>query len=189
MAKELSRYLGHFSPFWLAFVVAAVLLWINSLVPGAVVLLLERTLDDVLVGGNERSLAGLCVGFAALYLLSGVITVLRTWLTKHIAWKVTASLRQTLHAHYLTLSAEQQQGVGQRIAALTHDVDELQYGVSAIVTAFRNPCSLLVLAVTAFWLAPSLAPWTLLVVPALLLTTFWGGQRLRQLGQRVRQAT
>ncbi|MBT3221472.1 MAG: ABC transporter ATP-binding protein [Proteobacteria bacterium] len=188
MPGELRRYLGHFAPFWFAFVIAAVLLSVNSFVPGAAVLLLERTLDDVLVGGKAGHLAGLCIGFAALYILSGVLSVLRTWLTKHIAWKVTASLRRSLHAHYLALSVEQQQGVGHRIAALTHDVDELQYGVSAIVTAFRNPFSLIVLAGTAFWLAPSLAPWTFLIVPALLLTTLLGGRRLRHLGQQVRQA-
>ena len=110
MMAELRRYLGHFAPYWFAFVVATILLSLNSLVPGAAVLLLEQTLDDVLVGGDASRLAGLCVGFAALYLLAGALTLSRTWLTKHVAWKVTATLRQRLHAHYLILSAEQRQG-------------------------------------------------------------------------------
>ncbi len=185
---ELRRYLGHFSDDKLAFVVAAVLMSLAAAIPGAAVLLLERALDTVLAEGSRDELLMLALVFAGLYVLDGAVRLLRVRLTKGIALRVTSDVRQQLHAHYLRLSPAQQGTTGERIATLTHDIDQLQYGVSAIVTAFRNPLTLLVLAATASMMAPVLALWALCFLPLLALTSWWAGRRLRHRARDQRAA-
>jgi len=185
---ELRRYLSHFRSSWPALAISAALMGVAAVIPGAAVLLLRETLDEVLLAGRVDRLAVVAASFAGLYLVAGAVKVLRTRITKGVAWRVTSGLRRELHRHYLRLSAHQQGAVGERVARLTHEVDELQYGVSALVTAFRNPLTLLVLAGTAWVLAPRLAPWALLLLPAVLLPSWWGGRRLRRLAARIRDA-
>ena len=155
-------------------------------VPAGAIWMFQQVLSDILETQRTDRIALLSVGLAGLYVLSGVVTLIRTWITKSIAWRVTAELRRDLHEHHLLLSPHQQTTTGERIAALTHDVDELQYGVSAIVTAFRNPLTLVILGATAFWMAPELAPWALIVLPLVLLPIRWGGLKLRERGTEMR---
>lgn len=183
---ELRRYLSHFLPYAPRFLVAAALMAISAAVPAAAVLLLQQTLNDVLVAGDGDRLVALSVAFAALYVVAGLSNVARTWLTKDVAWRVTSELRARLHRRYLELAPDEQAGTGERLSALTRDVDELQYGVSAVVTAFRNPLTVLVLAITAWRMAPALAPYALVLVPIVLIPSRWGGVRLRDLGTRTR---
>ena len=185
---ELRRYLSHFTPSWPAFVAAALLMAVSAAVPGAAVLLLQQSLDQVLLAGQQEWLLPLAGAFAGLYLVNGAISVLRTWITKRVAWNVTSGLRRDLHAHYLRLGPGQREQIGERLTRLTGEVDELQYGVSALVTAFRNPLTVLVLAGTAFVMAPPLAPLAVLVLPAVLVPAWWGGRRLRTLRRRFREA-
>lgn len=186
--RELRRYFGYFRPHLPAVVAAAALMGVAALVPGAAVLLLRDTLDQVLLVGDAGSLGLVAAGFAVLYLVDGAVRILRTRLTKGVAWRVTSDLRRRLHAHYLALSPRQQASTGVRLARLTDEVDQLQYGVSALVTAVRNPLTLAVLAGTAVTLAPRLAPWALVLLPAVALPAWWSGRRLRHLGRRVRRA-
>jgi ATP-binding cassette, subfamily B, bacterial len=185
---ELTRYLQHFRPHWRGVVAAVVLLSIAAVIPGGAVLLLQQTLDDVLVAGDTGRLGLLCLSLVGLYLLRGGVAVVRTHITKRIAWAVTSEMRCALHRHYLQLSPRQQGSTGERVAALTSEVDALQYGVSAVVTAIRNPLTLAVLAATAAWLAPSLAPIALVLLPAAWLCARWGGRLLRRRARSLREA-
>jgi len=185
---ELTRYLAHFRPHWRGVLLSVLLLSVAAVIPGGAVLLLQQTLDDVLVAGDTGRLGGLCLALVGLYLLRGGVAVVRTHITKRIAWAVTAELRCALHRHYLQLSPLQQGSTGERVAALTSEVDALQYGVSAVVTAIRNPLTLVVLGGTAAWLAPSLAPIALLLLPAAWLCARWGGRLLRRRARRLREA-
>ena len=186
--KELSRYLGHFRPHWRSMIAAVGLLSVAAMIPGGAVLLLQQTLDDVLVAGDTTRLGLLALGLVLLYVVRGAVALVRTHITKRIAWEVTSKLRRQLHAHFLSLSPEQQGTTGQRLAALTNEVDALQYGVSALVTAIRNPLSIGVLAATAVWLAPGLAPIALCLAPAAWVTARWGGRLLRRRAQGLREA-
>jgi len=188
--SELRRYLSYFAVDTPKLLVAAGLLSLSALIPGATVLLLERAIDGALLEARSSLLLPLCLAFAGLYLLRGVLLVARTRLTKGLAWTLTAALRRDLLGHYLLLPDDRQELVGERIAALTHEVDELQYGVSALVTAIRNPLTLLGLLGTAVVLAPGLAAWAALLVVPVVLAGAWGGRRLRARGraQRARRA-
>lgn len=184
--SELRRYLGHFRPHAGVVLLGAGLLSVAALVPAATVVLLQQTVDAVLVGGRPELLAPICLGFALLALLRAGVVLVRTRLTKGVAWQVSSDLRRRLHRHFLALDDESP--VGSRLAALLSEVDELQYGVSALVTALRNPLSLVGLATTAVWMAPRLAPWALLLLPPVVLTARWSGRRVSRAAHRSRTA-
>ena len=129
--KELKRYLGHFLPHWPLLLFATVLMSLMALVPGAVVLLFEQLLEDILKNSRTDRLGQIAAAIGGIYLLSGGLTLWRTWLTKRIAWRVTTELRERLHQATFVLSTDQQATTGERISAATHDVDELQYGSHA----------------------------------------------------------
>jgi len=177
--QPLRDYLSWLWPHRGGLVFAAVLLAVASAVPGGAVWLLQRALDEVLLGGGGEQLPWLCGAFAGLYLVHGVVRLLRTGVTKGIGLGVAADLRSRLHAHELRLSPEQRRSTGAVVASLTTEVDAVQYGVSALVTALRNPLTLVVLAGTAVYMAPRLAPLALLIGPAVAFPAWIGGRRVR----------
>lgn len=181
---EIRRYLAHFRGHTGALVVAGALMALSAALPGATVLLLRRALDDIAAGKGEH--LGLeAAGFAGFYVLQAIIDLGRTAMTKRIALGVCSRVRQELFACQLALPPGEG-SVGARLSALTQDVDELQYGVSALVTAFRNPLQLAVLGATAASMAPGLVPFALVLLPAVAVPAWIGGKRLRVIGAAVR---
>ncbi|MBN2799062.1 MAG: ABC transporter ATP-binding protein [Deltaproteobacteria bacterium] len=185
MSPLLWRYARLFRPHLPALLGSAALMSLTAAVPASAVLLLREALDRVLGGGEVGAMGGVAAGFAGLYLLDGAARLVRTRVTKGVAWGVVSRLRRELHAHTLRLGPGP---TGARLACLTGEVDELQYGVSAAVTALRNPVTLLGLAATAAVLAPRLAPWALLLLPLVYLPSRWGGRRLRRLSEQVQRS-
>jgi ATP-binding cassette subfamily B protein len=161
------------------------LLAVSAAIPGAAVVVLTRAFDGVTSAPEAGGLAVNAALFAGLYALGAVVSVARTAVTKRLAWRVTSKLRQQLHAAYLT---HRPGATGARLAALTTEVDELQYGVSAWVTAVRNPLTLLILGGTATVLAPQLVVWAVALLVPLVLVTWWGGRRIRTLAAIQRDA-
>ncbi len=154
-------------------VMAAVLLVATASVPAVAVALLQRA-THAMVTVDPDGLWPVLVGMAALYTGHGVAVVVRTALTKGVAWRMAADLRANLHACWLTGPASGD--VGGRLAALTDEVDQVQYGVSAAVTAVRNPLTLLGLGAVATWAAPGLAgPALVLLLP--VAGVAWGAAR------------
>jgi ATP-binding cassette, subfamily B, bacterial len=135
---------------------AGLLLLVSAAVPPTTVFLLQQALT-ALVEERSGPLAGLAMAIVGLAILEAVVAWVRTWLTKSVAHGVTSRLRQRLHAQLLALGPRQPNLVGERLAALSHEVDELQYGVSGVVTAIRDPITLIGLGITAWYLAPGLA--------------------------------
>lgn len=186
MTEELRRYVAHFRPHRRPLFIATAMLLISAAIPAATLAITNEIFEDIRAGRVDR-LGWLATGLVAAVLAGTALSLARTALTKRVAWTVTDTLRRRLHAHQLRLSPEQQRRSGERIAALTHDVDELQYGVSAIVTVVRNPIMLVGLVVAAVVAAPTLAAWVLVALPLVLIPIRWGGERLRRRGREARQ--
>jgi ABC-type multidrug transport system fused ATPase/permease subunit len=180
----LGRYVAHFTPYWRSMVAAGALMMLSAAVPGVMLWFFGDGLEAVLEQGDVERVGQAAAAIVLTQVVGAVVGVVRTWITKRVAWRVTADLRTELQAHHLRLSPDQQRTTGERIAALTHDVDELQYGM--IVTAFRNPLMLVVLGATAWWHAPRLAPWALVALPVLIMPIRWGGAKLRERGMQMR---
>lgn len=176
---ELRRYLGILRPHRVGLGLAALLLVGSAAMPGASVWLLQRILDGVLAGDPD-GLGRLALGLVGVAVGEGILQLARTRITKGIAWQVAHALRVRLHAHLLRLSPRQQGTTGARLAALTHDIDELQYGVSALVTALRNPLTLVFLGATAALLSPALTAWAAALLPIVAGTAWGAGAWLRR---------
>jgi len=158
---------------------AAILLGISGLLPAGAVWALRGALDALIGGGPaDRWLLAL-LGIAAA---QSALMVGRSMLTRRLAMSLVHDLRMRVHQRFHEVC--EPGGVGERLAALTHESDELQYGVSALVTALRNPISATVLLLSAISLAPSLAWRVALLVPLLGGIAWLGGVAVRSATRR-----
>lgn len=178
------RLLGWFRPYRGRLALALGLMLVHSAVPGALVLLVERVLDDVLIARDEVALRTVPLALVGLYALNGVLGFARGMLTRSVAWAVVTRMRSALFAALLLqdLAWHQKAANGALLARLTQDVDNVQYGVSGIVTAVQKPVTLLVLLGAAFTLDPVLTGIAVVVLPLVA----WP---IRAFGRRVRTAT
>ena len=170
-SATLARLLRRFRPHRGALALAVFLMALQAAVPGALVFLIQRVLDDVLIRQDHQMLMAMPFALVGLYAVGGALTVGRGMLTRRIAWDVITTLRSDLFAQYLKLDASWHQNhpTGGLIARLTNDVTNIQYGVSGIVTVIQKPLTLLVLLGSALWMNPVL---TLVAIAALPLVAW-----------------
>ncbi len=182
MSPALRRLLGYFRPHTGGLLLALVMMAVQSAIPGALVFLTQKVLDEVLIARDHAQLAMLPFALVALYATNGAITVGRGLLTRRIAWDVVTRLRSELFAQYLRLDVgwHQARPVGARIARLVNDVTNVQYGVSGIVTAIQKPLTLAVLVVTAFVMNARLAVVAVALLPFVAVPIDRFGKRLRR---------
>ncbi len=184
MSPVLRRLLGYFAPHAGTLALSLGLLALHSAIPGLLVLLIEHVLDGVLLAESQTGLRWLPVLVVGLYATNGALAYTRGILTRRVAWAVIAQLREEAFAHLLRQEAafHQSQPTGVLVSRLTQDTANLQYGVSAVVTAIQKPLTLVLLLGAAATLNLRL---TLLAVAALPLVA-WPIQRF---GRRLRDRT
>lgn len=182
--SETRRLLGWFRPYRGRLALALALMLAHSAVPGALVLLVERVLDDVLIARDAAALRTVPLMLIGLYALNGLLGFARGMLTRSVSWAVVTRMRGALFAALLQqdVAWHQKQANGTLLARLTQDVDNVQYGVSGVVTAVQKPVTLLVLLGAAATLDPVLTGLAVLVLPLVA----WP---IRSFGRRVRRAT
>ncbi|MEM6931184.1 MAG: ABC transporter ATP-binding protein, partial [Myxococcota bacterium] len=179
----LRRYLSLLSPHALPLGIAALLLLGTAAIPALVVALVHVAVGALASGDAIGGVAGGLVGLAVLH---GTTLVVRTWLTKRVAWRIAGGLRRRVHAAWLYGRPD---GVlGDRLARLGDEIDQVQYGVSALVTALRNPLALAGLAAVTGWLAPRAAALGLLLVVPLLLAAGLAGTLVRRRTSALRRS-
>jgi subfamily B ATP-binding cassette protein MsbA len=176
------RLAARFRPYTGRLLVAVVLLAIGSALPGVLVFLIQKVLDDVLIRRDAAMLAALAPGVVALYALNGATNLGRALITRTVTWRVVSDLRQELHDHLLRLDVgwHQSAPTGERTSRLVSDCNNLQYAVSGVVTALSKPLTLAVLVGSAFWMNARLAATALVVLPLVALPIHHFGRRLRR---------
>ena len=181
-AEAVRRLLRRFAPYRGLLALSVVLIAIHSAIPGALVFLIESVLDDVLIDQDAARLAMLPGVLVGLYLLNGVVGFVRGMLTRHISWRVVTTLRGELFARLLEqdIAWHQSQPTGALLARLSNDVNDIQYGVSGVVTAIQKPLSLLILIGSAFYLNPKLAAIGVVALPLVVVPIDRFGRRLRR---------
>lgn len=164
---------------------AAVLLAVSGLIPGASAVVLGRALQATMAGSAAQATPW-AAAFAGLVFVAGGVRLARTTWTKAIGWRVASGLRRALFARWL--DGVGPESTGRRLQALLGEVDEVQYGVSALVGALRDPVTVLGLVVAAAWLAPGLLPWALLLVPVVVVASLVGGHMAARAARGWREA-
>ena len=147
-------WLGLLRPHAVPLAVAGSLLGVTGAAPAATVWLLRRALDAV-SRGDTTAMTPAAAAFVALTLLQAGAGVVRAAITRRVSGEIASSLRRRLHAAFLADGAGG--AVGDRVAALADEVDQVQYGVSAMVTAARNPLTVAGLLGVAIAAAPQVA--------------------------------
>ncbi len=152
-----------------------------SAIPGVLVFLVQKVLDDVLIQRDGTALALMPFAVVGLYLLNGLVNVSRGLLTKRIAFQVVRDLRHQLFRQYLRLGVayHQKTPTGELVSRLTADVNSVQYAVSGFATAVQKPLTLLVLIGSAFAMNPFLAAVAVCVLPLVAWPIDRFGKRLR----------
>ncbi len=156
---------------------------LQAAVPGALVFLVQRVLDDVLIARDAVLLGLMPLLVVGLYLLGGALTVGRGYLTRSVALDVIARLRRELYASLLRqdMAWHQRHPPGELLSRLTSDAASVQYAVSGVVTAIQKPATLLVLVGSALWLNAELAGVALILLPLV-------GWPIARFGARLREA-
>jgi ATP-binding cassette, subfamily B, bacterial MsbA len=190
------RLLGLFKPHRAGFAFALVLLGLHSAIPGLLVILIERILDDALIRKDSGLVAVLPFALAGLYALNGLLSYGRGMLTRGISWKVVTQLRARLFGHMLGQGVpwRQKEALGQLLSQLQNDVSSIQYAVSAIITAVQKPLTVAGLLAAAFWMNPILAAAGTAALPLAAWPIHRFGRRLRhesaaELGQQAKVQT
>jgi len=180
--ETVQRLLGYFRPHRLKIALVLLMVSVHAVVPGLIVLLIQRVLDDVLIARDASLLAMLPVAVVGLYALNGALTYGRGMLSRGIAWQVVTQLRSELFAHLmrLELAWHQRNPTGVVLSRLTQDVNQVQYGVSGIVTAVQKPLTLVVLVAVAVRMNPQLAVLAVVVLPLVAVPIARFGRRLRR---------
>lgn len=179
------RLLAYFRPHSGGLALALLLVSLHSVVPGAIVLLIQRVLDDVLIAQDRTMLALVPAAVVVLYGLNGFLTYTTGMLTRGIAWRVVTRLRQELFEHLLRLDLawHQRTPTGAVLSRLTQDVVEVQYGVSGILTAVQKPLTLVLLIAAAVYMNPELSALAVVVLPFVAFPIHRFGLRLRRAAQ------
>lgn len=170
-------YLRRFRGSWPQLGLAAVLLAVGGLLPGVFVGVLKFATDALTRGEPAAPWLAALLGVAGL---QAVVGVARARLTRALGVSLVHDLRLAAHRAWHHTPLDALPPVGERLAALSHEADELQYGVSALVTAARNPLAIAALLGSAAWMAPGLALRFTLLAPLLALPAWWGGRRVRR---------
>jgi ATP-binding cassette, subfamily B, bacterial len=178
---RLSDYLGLLRPHKAALSVAALLLGIGGVLPGAAVWLLQDGLSRL---DEPAGLAGVAAASVALIVVYAAAQIGRSLITRRVSGQVASELRgRTLEAWI-----ERQGGLGDGLSAVLDEVDQVQYGVSALVTAIRNPIALLGLIGSAFVLTPALSVFALVLFAAVAVVGTWANRRMKAATVSAREA-
>lgn len=138
-----------------ALVGASALLGVAAAAPAGFVWLLHEAVQR-LSSDDPGSVAPIGMAFVGLSLLLGMVQIARTALTRSVSGRMASTLRRRLHEAFLRTD---EGALGDRLHGLLEEVDHVQYGVSAVVTALRNPLSAALVLGSAAWWCPPLVPW------------------------------
>ena len=186
--KNSRRLLNYYWPYRWQFALAFLMVGIHSAIPATLVILIQKILDDALIQQNEKMLLLLPISLCGLYLLNGILSFGRGMLTQGISWKVVSQLRFELFQHmiYLPIKWRQKQSIGKLLSTLSHDINQIQYAVSAIITAIQKPLTLIGLIAAAFYMNAQLAGIGLILLPLVGWPISHFGKRLREAAQSER---
>jgi subfamily B ATP-binding cassette protein MsbA len=182
MSPTLRRLMGYYRPHAGALALATALMALASAFPAAVVFLIERVLDDVLIARNSAALAAMPFAIMGLYITNGLVNVWRSWLTRSVALEVVTRLRAELFAHTLRLEPawHQRTPLGLQLSRLGQDVGNVVYLVSAYATAVQRPLTLVGLLAAALLQDWQLTLVAVILLPLVALPISRFGRRLRR---------
>jgi ATP-binding cassette subfamily B protein len=186
----LKRVLGYFTPYWPQWI--AILLCLAAVSGLSVVppLLVRGILDDAIPDGDTRLLRLLVGGIVGLTIVSGLITVLQTWLSTKVGQGIMHDLREALYRRLQeqSLGFYTTERAGEIVSRVNNDVGAVhQVAGGTIVDIARNFFTLIATLIAMFSLSPWLAVLAIAVVPTFYLPTRIVGRIRHRLSRQTQE--
>ncbi len=183
---ELSRIARLFRPHLPVLLLAALLAALLSACQGLLVVLVREVLAALLDAPGGLQVKLLAAAVVGLFVVQGGARIGRTWLTRKAALEAERTLRNRLFSHLLHCdpSNAQQEGHGDTLSRLSHDAGKIRTAIGAAVTLVQRPLTAVAVASAAIVMAPQLALWAALGVPAVALVISWTGRQTRRHSRR-----
>ncbi len=172
--RALTRLYDYLKPYRLNLILVVFLVVAYTLLSLAGPYLMGQAIDRFIGGGDKTGLVRTAVLMLASYLGYLLFQVLANRLMAWIAQQALKDVRQNLFNHLQTLSMEffDKNSAGGLMSRLTSDIDAINQAISqnvvAMVASALQMTGILIMMVV---LNPSLAVFTLLVVPLMLVLT------------------
>ncbi len=173
-----------------ALILTGILVAISSTLDVLGPFLLGRTIDNFILEGDLRGLAGMMALMLAVYVGSALASWLQTYVMAEATQQAVTDIRNDLFAKLQTLSLRffDQRSHGELMSRLSNDVENISNVLTSGITGLiSSVLSLVGVAVMMFLLNVRLAIVTLITVPLMVLISRWIAKRTRS-GFRQQQA-
>ena len=186
------RFTPFLKPYRLQMATAALLVMGVAGCNLAMLWVIRRLVDTVLVQRDPAALNVAVAELGALFLLQGLLTTGHSYLTAFIGQRVTADFRTTLFGHLQTLSVSffARRRTGELISRLMNDVGSLQQVMTdAPIDAAKQVVTLVGGLAILFLMNWRLCLLILVLLPAIVLVARLFGRRLKALSTRAQDET
>lgn len=166
---------------WRMLVGAGLLALVISTCRGGLVLLVKALVERLETGSGPSGVLPVALAVVGLFAVQGLARVGRLLATRTAAYRAEAELRARVFGHLLGRSPAdlQEDGVGESLATLMHDVSAVRSAVGAAVTIVQRPLTALAVGGAAVWMSPRLAVAGIVLGPVVAAVVAWSGRRTR----------
>ena len=184
--RSLARFLAFVRPYRGRLAAAVVFGIVRYLIPLALPWCVKILVDDFLAPNTTRpqsELHLLMAGLCALYLLYGLTSYWRSYLSGLAGHRLIFDLRQALYLHVqrMSLSFFDRQKIGAVVSRMTTDIASAQNFVgAAFVNTIMDLSCVVVIIGLLFWVHPRLALVSLSVLPAYAVLSHALQKRIRE---------
>ena len=189
--ESLGRLLGLVRPYWKKLTLAVLCMMGMSAFTALTAYLIKPVLDEIFMNKDMEMLKVMPFLVLGVFLFKGLFEWGNDNLLQSVGLSVVASLRQHLYDHVqeMPLSFFDRTSTGTLMSRITHDVGEIQAGVTKAVTGLvRDSFMVAGLVGVVFYQNWKLASVAVFVLPVAFYPLFVFGSRLRKLATR-RQET
>ncbi len=170
---------------WLSGLLAVVLAPLNTLQP----YLINVIVDEYIIVPRPQSLVGMCLLFAGVLILTGILQYTFIYLTNRLGQQVIRDLRVRVFNKItgLKLAYFDRTPIGNLTTRTINDIETIKTVFSeGVITIAADLLSILVVVSVMFYTSPRLTLITLLTIPLIVVATWIFKQKVKVSYQKVR---
>jgi ATP-binding cassette, subfamily B, bacterial MsbA len=166
--------------FWMALAILCAL--VVSAMTALTAYLLDPVMNKIFVDLKTDFLKVIAVAIVAIFFVKGLFRFLQNYILRSIGERVIRRMRGQLYSHYQYLDASYftETHVGVMMSRITNDVNMMQRAVPSLVSLFREPITMVMLAVVAFYEFWQAALVVFVIFPLTAFPIAHFGKRLRK---------
>ena len=181
------RVIGLFSPYRLPVAVIGLLILVNAVLGVVNPVLIKEVFDSALFpaeGDLNLTLLWVLAGLmAAIAVVSGVLSIARTYLTSNVGQGVTGDLQEAVYAHLLgmSLSFLARTRTGEMQSRVSHDINGIEPVVTnTLADSVANLAALIAVVVAMVFISWEFTLVAVAILPVFFVLTRWVGRKRRE---------